>query len=401
MRILATLASLLLLVPSASHSRYQRPVQVSAAGQNYLSVDETTWNHARRDLGDLRLASGDTEIPYAFAVQRGGSEEQRKELSVLQQANVGGKTQFLIGMAGLTEYDHVQLKLATRNFVSHAKVEGSDDPHARVWAGLGSTILYDLSKENLGSNMMLRLPRATYKYLRVTIDGPVSPSDVQGATSQMAEEHPPMWRNVGSTTAQAQQDKDTVFTFSLSDKIPVDRVVLSMAAAPTTNFRRDVEIRDEKDNWLGTGEIERIHMVRGGQKIDSEQETVSFSGIGHPTIKVIVHNGDDRPLNFTGASLEQLERRVYFDASAPAQLTLYYGDEKLNPPVYDYAKLFQQTKSPSLATFGPETDNLAYSERPDNRPWSERHPVLLWIAILAAVLGLGAVALRSMRTATA
>lgn len=401
MKILATLASILLIVPSASHSKYQRPVQASSVGQNYVALDETIWNHARRDLGDLRLAFGDTEVPYSFVVQRGSSEEQRTELSVLQQAQVEGKTQFLIDMSGLAEYDHVQLKLATRNFVAHAKVEGADDTHARSWAGLGSTILYDLSKENLGSSTMLRLPHATYKYLRVTIDGPVPPSDVQGATSQMAEQHPAVWHSVSNAQNATQQDKDTVFTFGISENIPVDRVVLSVAPAPSTNFRRDVDIRDEKDNWIGSGNIERIHMVRVGQKIDSEQETVSFSGIGHPTIKVIVHNGDDRPLNFAGARLEQLERRIYFDSPGQAQLTLYYGDEKLNPPLYDYAKLFQQSKSPLAATLGPESANAGYAERPDERPWSERHPVVLWVAIIAAVLGLGAVALRSMRTVTA
>lgn len=401
MKIVATLVSLILIVPSASHSKYQRPVQASAAGQSYVVVDETIWNHARRDLGDLRLASGDSEIPYSFVVQRGSSEEQQTDLSVLQQAQIGGKTQFLIDMSGLAEYDHVQLKLATRNFVAHTKVEGADDAHARSWAGLGSTILYDLSKENLGSSTMLRLPRATYKYLRVTIDGSVPPSDVQGATSQMAEQHPPVWRSIGNAQSPIQEGKETVFTFSISENIPVDRVVLSVGPAPSANFRRDVEIRDEKDNWIGSGNIERIHMLRGGQKLDSEQETVSFSAIGHPAIKVIVHNGDDRPLDFAGARLEQLERRIYFDSPGQAQLTLYYGDEKLNPPVYDYAKLFQQSKSPSAATLGPESANAGYAERTDERPWSERHPVVLWVAIIAAVLGLGAVALRSMRTATA
>ena len=52
------------------HSRYQRPIQVSAAGQNYVPVDETIWAHARGDLGDVRLFSADTEIPYSIAIER-------------------------------------------------------------------------------------------------------------------------------------------------------------------------------------------------------------------------------------------------------------------------------------------------------------------------------------------
>ena len=396
----ALLVFILAIASSAVHSKYQRRVNVLATGQNYIAIDETIWTHARSDLGDLRITSADTEIPHAIQVQRGSFEQDRRELMVFQQASVAGKTQFLIDMSGLADYDHVQLKLATKNFVAHARVEGQDDPHDKTWAGLGGTILYDLSRENLGSNMMLRIPRATFRYLRVTIDGPVPPADVEGALSESAQEHPAVWRDVNASSAQTQSGKDSIFTFSLSDRVPVERVIFAIrSSAP--NFRRDVEIRDDKDGWLGSGQIERVHMVRAGQKIDSEQQSVTFSADGHRTIRVIVHNGDDRPLSFDGARLQQLERRAYFDMPAPAELQLYYGDEKLNPPVYDYAKLFQQNKNAVAAQLGAETSNTAFTERADERPWSERHPAVLWTAIIAAVLGLGTVALRSMKTAAA
>jgi hypothetical protein len=383
-----------------AHSKYERPVQVSTAGQNYVAVDETIWAHARGDLGDVRLFSADTEIPYSIAVERGSLEEERKQLPVLQQSTVAGKTQFLIDMSGLVEYDHVELKLATRNFVAHARVEGQDDPHDPIWASLGDTILYDLSRENLGSNSMLRLPRATYKFLRVTIDGPVAPREVESAVSETSQQQPAVWRDISSSSHQQQDGKDTVITFSVAKSVAVERVTLAVDPS-SPNFRRDVEIKNEKDAWLGSGEISRIHMVRAGRKIDSENQSVSFSGIGQPTIKVVIHNGDDRPLQLSGARLQQLERRVYFDASALGQLTLYYGDEKLAPPVYDYAKLFQQDKAAARADLRAEAANAGYTERSDDRPWSERHPVVLWIAIIAAVLGLTSIALRSVRTATA
>lgn len=391
---------LLVLGAPTSHSKYQRLVQGSVAGQNYVAVDEIVWKHARSDLGDLRLISGDVEIPYAIAVQRGSFEQDRKELTVFQQASVQGKTQFLIDMSGLAEYDHVQLKLDTRNFVAHVRIEGQDDVHARTWAEFASAIVYDLSRENLGSNTTLRTPRSTYRYLRVTLDGPVPPGDVKGAVSEMAEEYPAVWRDVSASSNQTQSGHDTIVSFSVPNEVPVERVNFAISAGGP-NFWRDVEIRDEKDAWLGSGEIERLHMVRAGQKIDSEQQSVCFSGTGHGMFKVIVHNGDDRPLNFTGVRLQQLERRAYFDLPAQEPLVLYYGDEKLNAPVYDYAKLFQQSRNATLAPLGAETSNPAFSERPDERPWSERHPVILWIAIVVAVLGLGTIALRSMRTAEA
>ena len=143
---------------SISYFQYQRPVQLTGAGQHYIVVDEAVWKHARSDLGDLRLYAGQTEIPYALVAERGTQQRQRTPVPVLQQSTQAGKTEFLIDMSTLAEYNHVNLELATKNFVAHARVEGSDDLHGKHWALLGDSILYDLSNENLGSNSMLRLP---------------------------------------------------------------------------------------------------------------------------------------------------------------------------------------------------------------------------------------------------
>ena len=142
-------------------------------------------------------------------------------------------------------------------------------------------------------------------------------------------------------------------------------------------------------------------MVRAGQRIDSEDDEVDFSEIGQKLLKIVIHNGDDPPLKLTSASLQQIERRLYFDSPEQGQITLYYGDEKLERPEYDYAKLFLNSKDASAAQLGSEASNSAYTGRPDDRPWSERHPAVLWTAIVAAVLLLGALALKSMRTVTA
>jgi len=48
---------------------------------------------------------------------------------------------------------------------------------------------------------------------------------------------------------------------------------------------------------------------------------------------------------------------------------------------------------------GAEEGNAGYTGRPDDRPWSERHPAVLWTAILAAVAILGGIAVRSIKSA--
>jgi len=405
------LAGIIFASPAVPYFKYQRPVQAQPGGQRYVAVDEAIWKNARPDLGDLRLYSGQQEVPYALMVERGSRESDSKDVRVLQQSVVGGKTQFVIDMADVAEYDHIDLKLAAKNFVAHARVEGQEDLHGTQWALLAESILYDLSKENLGGNSVLRLPLSTYKYLRVTIDGPVKPDDVLGATSEFRQEQKAVWRDVGGAPTVAampmsaarndssrRNGKATVLTFVVPENVPLDRVTLEIDAAQS-NFRRSVQITDHKDDYVGSGEIDRVHMVRSGQKIDSDDYDVSFSAVGRKTIKVIIDNGDDPPLKIKSARLQQLEHRLYFDAPASGPLTLFYGDDKLEPPVYDYAKLFLLAKDAVPAQLGSEEANAAYTGRPDERPWMERHPAVLWIAIVAAVLILGAIALRSVKSA--
>ena len=207
MKITLAVVLFWLAVAANSYFRYERPVAGSNSGAHYFVVDELLWSHARSDLGDLRLYAGQTEIPYALSTESGTQERLDTVVPVLQQAVVAGKTQFLLEMSALAEYDHVRLSLSARNYIVHARAEGSDDPHAKRWAALSDNILYDFTRENLGGWQLLRLPRSTYKYLRVTIDGPINPRDVTGATSEVATHHFAAWRDIGQLLKQEQRGK--------------------------------------------------------------------------------------------------------------------------------------------------------------------------------------------------
>jgi len=396
---LGMLASLLVAGASIPYFKYQRPVQsLGSGGQHYFVVDETVWRHARPDLSDLRLYSAEKEVPCSLQIESGAYETEQKEFRVLQPATVAGKTHFLLDMSGVAEYDRVELKLARKNYVAHARVEGQDDSHGSSWAALGTTTLYDLSDEKLGHNSTLQIPLSTYKYLRVTIDGSVKPSDVHSGTAGMTRASKAVWRTISDGPHQAELAKDTVVTFSVPENVPIERIVFEIDPAQG-NFQREIEFQGDKDQYLGSGEISRVHTQRNGKKIDVEKTSLEIGTTGQRTLKAIVHNGDDQPLKITDADLQQYDRRIYFDSLLGAEYTLYYGDNKLGAPVYDYAKLFQKAAGASQATLGGEEMNAAYTGRPDDRPWSERHPAVLWAAIVAAVLILGAIALKSMRKA--
>src|SRR6266481_5914908 len=396
---LGLLAALLTTSSAISYFHYQRQSQpLNSSGQHYIVVDETVWQHARPDLSDLRIYLADKEIPYRLTIEQGSSETELRQCR-LQPGTVDGKTQFLLDMSGVAEYDRIELNLRARNFVAHARVEGQDDLHGAKWASLGTTTLYDLSDQRLGRNFALKIPLTTYKYLRVTVDKPVSPSDVETGTAGITRAQKAVWSELGSEPKQSQQGKDTILTFSVPGEVPVERAIISVD--PTQqNFLRRLEVQGENGQEFGSGEIRRDHMERNGQKIDTEQTSLDLRGNIEGALKIIIHNGDDVPLKITGARLQQYERRIYFDADAGTQPKLYYGDAQLDAPVYDYAKLFQKNTNAEQKQLGAEEVNTAFTGRPDDRPWSERHPAVLWLAIIAAVLILGGVALRSMKVVT-
>ena len=395
------LAVLLATSPAISYFKYQRQIgTASTGGQHYTVVDETAWQHALPNLEDLRLYAGDKEIPYVTRTMRGSVEAEQKSVRLLQPATLGGETQFLLDMTGVSEYDRIALTLKTKNYVAHARVEGQDDSHGTHWADLGTTTLFDMSNEKLGHNSTLQIPVSVYKYLRVTVDVIVKPSDVQAATAGIERAQEAVWRDLNSAPKQSQEGKDTILIFDVPENVPVERLMLAVDPAQG-NFQRGIEMQGDKGATINVGEISRIHMQRNGGKIDVDQTWVPLRAVGDGKLRAIIHNGDDAPLRVTGARLQQYDRRIYFDCDAGASVGLYYGDTKLDAPVYDYAKLFQADGNAGLVQLGAEVGNAGYTGRPDDRPWSERHPAVLWAAILAAVAILGGVAVRSIKSAAA
>jgi len=111
----AALAIILAISASPSYFKYRRQIQsTNSAGQHYIVVDEALWRHARPDLHDLRMYAAEKEVPYKMTVETGGSETEQKQFRVLQPASIGGKTQFLLDMSGVDEYDRIHLTLATK-----------------------------------------------------------------------------------------------------------------------------------------------------------------------------------------------------------------------------------------------------------------------------------------------
>lgn len=126
-----------------------------------------------------------------------------------------------------------------------------------------------------------------------------------------------------------------------------------------------------------------------------------------------IENGDDQPLPIAAVRLEMRQRKICFEApaapstdsgaihgsDASSNLALFYGDSRLAAPEYDTARLFVASRAAVVAELGPEELNANYrAPAAEVRPFAERHPEVLWIALIAAICALGLVALRSAKS---
>ena len=388
--------------PSPSYFTNRRTVTPGAAGrQNYAVIDEDIWNHTRKDLGDIRLYDPrGTQVPYSLIAQRGGIFSEEQPAKIINLGVIKGHTEFDVAAGAIAEYDRIRLQLNAKDFVITASVEGTNAAGQPHGTKLGSFTLYDFSRENLGSNSVLKLPPSSFPYLHVRLSSGIRPDQVKGATIYNMEEKQSAWTDVGSCRPSEQKEQSTILICDVPPRVPLERILFRVAPRQI-NFRRNVSVTDEHGGQVASGGITRIRMNRGGTIVTSEELAVKvIPGQDSDRLTVTIDNGDDPALTFDSVQPQSIERRLYFESQSETALNLYYGDPKLAAPVYDYAKFFKADPAAVKARLGSGTHNAAYLGRPDDRPWSERHRSLLWTAMLLAVAVLAGLAIRGLKTAS-
>ncbi len=443
-------------VAQPRYMRYMRALSVpQPSGQGCATLDADTFAHAAPSLIDLRIfpsaaqAAGGAalrEVPYAITMSESANQDTT-EARVLNLGENGRSISFDLQMPQ-RPYSTVDLELdpALHDFLGTATVVASDQLGAKArTVSFGSFTVFDLTAQHLSRSTRLMLPESTFPYLRVTLamsdapggDAPQSgaarfvPSVVEGAVVPPSRETQAIYTTVEQSGGAAVSGRESVARFEIPARVPVERIAFVVAPGFKGNFSRDVRITAtaerptkgsratgvsavnsdaggmEEDTRppvpeVVTGTILRVNANEAGRQIATEQLTVPAvlgANLQQPAkVEVAIENGDDQPLPIVGVKLEMRERRLCFDTSAAAagQIALYYGDPALFAPVYEYERLFTPAEKPVAVALGPQLANPDFRPRPGPPlSFTERHPEVLWIALVLAIAALGLVALRS------
>lgn len=410
---IALAASLLLLTANTQpeiapkYFQHVREIRsVSHAGkQPYVAIDEAVWNGSENALGDLRVYDSGREVPYTLVRQ--GTKEQSTDTAarILNKGASAGRTSFVLETP-LEEVDTLVLDFKAKDFTTRAKVSGGDELPGKAWTDLGEYTLFDFTKEELGRNWTIRLKSPVkYKYLRVEIADSVKPDEVLQASIANRQREKAKFTEWGARPQITQERGKTIASWRGSEKMPLEHIQIDVDASEV-NFSRPATLFCEREkeefakeahfDVMTHADIARVKVERKQRKIEYESLEMEPGALHCKNYKLEIANGDDAGVKITAIRPQSIERRVYWknDATAPK---LYYGDKKAGSPQYDFAKFFDESAAVVRTELGPEIANSEYVARADERPWSERHPQVLWAALIVAVLGLGAWALKGFK----
>lgn len=409
------LIAVIAAAPEMRYFQYERPVETmpQVAGQTCLTLAPGIFAHASSQLADLRLYQDGAEMPYAIRVAM-PVEGAEKSVTVLNLGVRGGQTVFDAELPN-AHYSDVHLDVTAHNFIATVTVSGSRTKSGSTETKLGEYTIFDLTRQKLGRSTVLHLPESDFPYLHFLIAGPLSTENITGVSVDRLPASQPRYETVAESSRIVQRDHESILEFVVPPHVPVDRITLIPGSAPAL-FSRDVRISvssaappPETDGALApqpvvsSESILRVHSNQNGHRIDEERLVINAPRVDFDTPAkwtLAIDNGDDAPLTMNSVRLEMLKRSLCFEAAANTHYSLFYGDSALTAPRYDYAKLFTSQPEASLATAGPEQLNPIYHPRPDRRPFTEKHPALLWMALVAVIALLAWIALRSHRRVT-
>jgi hypothetical protein len=162
-----------------------------------------------------------------------------------------------------------------------------------------------------------------------------------------------------------------------------------------------VSISDDGQQWrtAGQGDVFRIAIAQRDAAADEETRErlrVRFPEVQARYWRVQIFNRNDPPLAGLKVNLFGTPRRAVFRSDPTRRYRLLFGNPRADAAQYEMARLtpVADLESAAPATLGTIAANASWV---DPAPWSERHPVVLWAAIVAAAGVLAALAVQALR----
>lgn len=385
--------------------RYSRaiegqPSQGDRAAQ--LSLPWEIYAHCQAGCEDARIVTshGD-EVPFVIAQRHAVSNPESHAAQIIENSFVADHYTQVIGDLGegRLNYDRVKVETSRPDFIVWAEVALSDD--ARTWRTVEARApIARFRSRAVDGTQTIPIQGLSSRYVRVRITDPSGQFPVSGINVLHQETYKFPTKEIPAAFA-AEKSTDATESFwraaLASPNQPVSEIELRTDSA---EFYRGVRVSCSVDgkewSYRGSGVIYRY------KQDDKTRESlrIDFPEIsGNRLVRVEVINGNDQPLANVSFALGAVPRTLLFKQAAGQDYRLLYGNEKAGRPQYDLAHYLEFGPSKPIyrtLTLGPEQETVGYR---DPRPFTERHPEVLWSALGLAIVLIGLTALKTLRSA--
>jgi hypothetical protein len=371
---------------------------------NYVTIDREAFAHSENHLADLRVIDDlGNEQPYEVRTRLTPPPQPVSLPATLRENSFVPRqfTQVVVDLGSRASFhSSLQVQTPESDFINWVEVTASDDAH--VWRIVKPRApISRFRKENLEGSQTIHYSENNARYLRLRIQEPAGQFPVTGVevfASQGVEKEEPTTATLLAMRPpdSASPSSQTQWTFDLgSTTIPIAELNFETSQP---EFYRAVRIQTSLDQkeWLpaGGGEIFR-YAVGGGTEESLRVRCYETWGARYWRVEIL--NASDDPLSSVRVSVAMSLRFVLFRPRENRGYRLLYGNDRAAAPQYDFARTLRIQPNELLLhlNLGPEETTTNYA---DPRPFTERHPNLLWFALGIAIVLLGYAALRALRT---
>jgi hypothetical protein len=383
--------------------RYSRVVQTSNTdGLAEVVLRWEMYGHCQPGCEDVRIVNSSGEgIPYVLLGRRASRNMEEHAARVIENSFVADQYTQVIGDLGESRasYDRVKVETSRPDFIVWAEVALSDD--AKTWRVVEARApIARFRSRAVDGTQTIPFQGLSSRYIRVRIADSSAQFPVSGISVLREESFEPVrTREVAAAFSQEKSSDPTESiwrTTLASMNQPISELQIT---TDNPEFYRAVRISGSSDGqewpYWGSGVVYRYtqgNQTRELLRVDFPEAT------GNKLLRVEIINGNDEPLVNLQLSLAAVPRVLAFKQVAGQQYRLIYGNEKALRPQYDLGHYLDSgVPKPvyGILTLGPEEETANYR---DPRPFTERHPELLWSALGAAIFLIGLTAIKALRS---
>ncbi|MFA5243019.1 MAG: DUF3999 family protein [Sulfuricella sp.] len=384
------------------HWQYSRPLQMPAAPSEWARFTLPAEIHgpAQGSLADLRLiGQNGKEIPYLLYAQQEQCQRTWRSAPLSDTGFIPGQYSQAVVDAGTDGALHNAVEISTeqKDFFTWTEIAASDD-HVTWRSVREKAPLYRFDSARPNNGEILNYPLTRSRWLRLRFLQGEKALSITSAriTREVRTEAERTPLAATFQLAAGQVEGESVWQTDLGRSLPP--VSALRFESSQAKFHRGVKVSASEDgkNWRG---IAHGHIYRHAAALDEKQRAVleiSFPETRARFWRISILNRNDPALPGLHVNMLSIPRHIAFRREAGLDYRLLYGNPSATPAQYELAQVSSsaQWQSAPVATLGMEASNTSYVSA---APWSERHPWLLWTALVTAVGMLAWMAITALR----